>query len=66
MSITELTMLEKKHKIYDTKEDIKWLLTELLEAGRYTEVDFDKINEIAKRNGYELDEDLDLVEIDEE
>jgi len=44
-----------------TENDIKWLLEELLKAGRYTEVDFDKITEIAKRNGYEIDEDLDLV-----
>jgi len=66
MSITELTILEKKHKPSDQKEDIEWLLKELLEAGKYAEVDFDKITEIAYSNGYKVDEDLDLVEIIEE
>jgi len=59
-------VLNKKEQDIKQKDDIKWLLKELLEAGKYAEVDFDKISEIAKRNGYEVDEDLDLVEINEE
>jgi len=52
-------------KDHDTKqkEDIKWLLEQLLNAGRYTEVNFEKITEVAKRNGYEINDDLDLEEI---
>jgi len=38
-------------------------LAELLKAGRYAEVDFEKITEVAKRNGYTIDDDLDLEEI---
>jgi len=45
-------------------EDVKWLLEEILKAGRYAEVDFEKITEVAKRNGYEINEDLDLIEIE--
>jgi len=44
-------------------EDIKWLLEEILKAGRYAEVDFEKITEVARRNGYIIDDDLDLKEI---
>jgi len=44
-------------------EDIKWLLEELLRSTRYADVDFQKISEIAKRNGYTIDDDLDLEEI---
>ena len=51
-------------KLDTIKEDTKWLLEALLEAGKYAEVDFDRISEIAKRNGYEIDEELDLIEID--
>jgi len=47
-------------------EDIKLLLEELLKSARYADVDFQKISEIAKRNGYEIDDDLDLVKIDDE
>jgi len=58
--------IENKKEQYIIQEsDIKWLLQELLEAGKYAEVDFSKITEIAKRNGYEVDEDLDLVEIEQ-
>jgi len=54
----------KKEQDTKQKDDIKWILEQLLNAGRYTEVDFDKIEEIARRNGYEIDEELDLVEIE--
>lgn len=53
----------KKEQCIKQEDDIKWLLTELLEAGRYAEIDFNRVSEIAKRNGYEIDEDLDLVPI---
>jgi len=45
------------------EEDIKWLLEELIKAGRYADIHFSKIEEIAFRNGYKIDEDLDLEEI---
>lgn len=44
--------------------DIKLLLEELLEASRYADVDFQKITEIAERNGYMINDDLDIEEID--
>lgn len=57
---------EKVNIAVSKEDDIKWLLEELLEAGRYAEVDFDKITEIAKRNGYEIGEELDIIEIEEQ
>jgi hypothetical protein len=54
----------KKTKLDIIKEDAKWMLKALLEVGKYAEIDFDMISEIAYRNGYEIDEDLDLVEIE--
>jgi len=59
-------VLNKKEQDIKQKDDIKWLLKALLEAGRYATVDFDKITEVAKRNGYEIDEDLDLIEINQD
>jgi len=53
----------KKEQCITQKDDIQWLLEELLKAGRYAEIDFNKTSEIAKRNGYEIDEDLDLIPI---
>jgi len=53
----------KKQQNIQQKDDIQWLLTQLLEAGMYTEIDFNKTSEIAKRNGYEINEDLDLIPI---
>lgn len=54
----------KKEQDTRQKDDIQWLLEQLLNAGRYTEINFDKITEIAKRNEYKIDDDLDLVEIE--
>jgi len=56
-------IINKKEQDIKQKEDIKWLLEEVLKAGRCAEVDFEKITEVAKRNGYEINEDLDLEEI---
>jgi len=60
------SIINKKEQDIKQKDDIEWLLKELLEAGKYAEVDFEKITEVARRNGYEIDEELDLVEIDTE
>ena len=47
----------------DKDKDIKWLLEEVLKAGRYADVDFEKITDVARRNGYAIDNDLDLTEV---
>jgi len=56
-------IINKKEQETKQKEDIKWLLEEVLKAGRYADVDFEKITDVAKRNGYAIDNDLDLTEV---
>lgn len=51
----------KKEQCTKQEDDILWLLKALLEAGKYAEIDFNKVSEIAERNDYKIDEDLDLV-----
>lgn len=45
------------------KEDIKWLIENLLRALMSDEVEFPDLVKLAERNGYAINEDLDLEEI---